>query len=214
MQLFVRTALALLVLNSCGNAEVKKQPDNAGSHEHHAATGMQANNGAPDYADSVNAGYIEKDTLKGSPARMAMANIGKSHVHIEYHSPATRDRVIWGGLVPYGAVWVTGAHSATSINFSRDVTIQGQPIKAGTYAFFTIPGKDKWIVILNTRFDQHLTDQYNQQEDVARFEVTPIQSDKNVPRLNYSVVSLSDTSGTINMEWEKIKISLPASASK
>ncbi|WP_315823233.1 DUF2911 domain-containing protein [Paraflavitalea speifideaquila] len=89
---------------------------------------------------------------------------------------------------------------------------RGKNIKAGTYAFFTIPGKDKWIVILNTRFDQHLTDQYNQQEDVARFEVVPIQSDKNVPRLNYSVVKLSGTSGTINMEWEKIKISLPASA--
>lgn len=211
MKQVVRIILALMVLASCGGPEVKKEPDTAGGHQHHGDAAMPMD-GKMDYADSINAGYIEKDTLKGSPARMAMANIGKSHVHIEYSSPATRDRVIWGGLVPYGTVWVTGAHSATSINFSRDINIQGKPIKAGTYAFFTIPGKDKWIVILNTRFDQHLADQYNEQEDVARFEITPTLSDKIVQRLNYSVIKLSDTSGTINMEWEKIKISLPASA--
>lgn len=212
MKNVVRTALALIVLASCGDAEVKKEPDGTSGHQHHDKTPMQSMSGAMDYADSVNAGHIGKDTLKGSPGRKAMANIGKSHVHIEYHSPGTKDRVIWGGLVPYGTVWVTGAHSATTINFSKDINIQGQPIKAGTYAFFTIPGKDKWIVILNTRFDQHLADQYNQQEDVARFEVVPTLSDKIVQRLNYSVIKLSDTSGTINMEWDKIKISLPASA--
>lgn len=212
MKQFVRTVLALMVLASCGGQEVKMEPDTAGAHQHHEEAAMQPMDGKLDYADSVNAGYIAKDTLKGSPARMAMANIGKSHVHIEYSSPGTKDRVIWGGLVPYGTVWVTGAHSATTINFSKDINIQGQPIKAGTYAFFTIPGKDKCIVILNTRFDQHLADQYNQQEDVARFEITPTLSDKVVQRLNYSVGRLSDTSGTINMEWEKIKITLPASA--
>ncbi|AXY74198.1 DUF2911 domain-containing protein [Paraflavitalea soli] len=212
MKQLVRTVLALTILASCGGQDAKQETANAGGHEHHGETAMQPMEGKPDYADSVNAGYIVKDTLKGSPARMAMANIGRSHVHIEYSSPGTKDRVIWGGLVPYGTVWVTGAHSATTINFSKDIHIQGQPIKAGTYAFFTVPGKDKWIVILNTRFDQHLADQYNQQEDVARFEVVPTVSDKVVQRLNYTVTKLSDTSGSINMEWEKIRITLPASA--
>jgi hypothetical protein len=180
--------------------------NNTKKHDHHAA---RTRSNANDYADSVNNGYIAKDTMKGSPPRSAMANIGKSHVHIEYSSPGIKGRIVWGGLVPYDVVWVTGAHQATTINFSKDVTILGKPIKAGIYAFFTIPGKDRWTVILNTRFDQHLADDYNQQEDVARFEVEPEYIDELVQRLTYSVVRDSETSGHIIMEWEKIKITLP-----
>ncbi|WP_315823234.1 DUF2911 domain-containing protein [Paraflavitalea speifideaquila] len=119
MKNVVKAALALMVLSSCGDATEKKEPATTGGHEHHADAAMPSNNGKMDYADSVNTGLIPKDTLKGSPARMAMANIGKSYIRIEYHAPGTKDRVIWGGLVPYGTVWVTGAHSATTINFQR-----------------------------------------------------------------------------------------------
>ena len=59
------------------------------------------------------------DKKPKSPAQMAMANVGNSHVHIEYNAPSKRGRVIFGGLVAYDEVWVTGAHSATTINFSE-----------------------------------------------------------------------------------------------
>jgi hypothetical protein len=176
-----------------------------GKHDHHTKTSSASG----DYADSINNGDLAQDTLKGSPERTAMANIGKSHIHIEYSSPGVKGRVVWGGLVPYDVVWVTGAHQATTINFSKDVTILGKPVKAGIYAFFTIPGKDHWVAILNSRYDQHLADDYNQQEDVARFNIEPIHTDRSVQRLTYSVVQESDTSGHISMEWEKIKIILP-----
>jgi hypothetical protein len=102
-----------------------------------------------------------------------MATIGGTTVHIEYSSPGVKERIVWGGLVAYDKVWVTGAHKATSVHFSKGVEINGRKIPAGKYAFFTIPGKEKWIVILNTRFDQHLADEYNEKEDVLRLEVSP-----------------------------------------
>ena len=161
------------------------------------------------YADSVNQGIITADTLKGSPERMTMANIGKAHVHIEYHSPGVKNRVIWGGLVPYDSIWVSGAQKATTIDFSKDVIIMGDTISAGTYAFFTIPRKEKWTVILNTRYDQYLTNEYNQNEDVGRYQVTPEILDKPVLRLTYEVHRNTDTSGSIVLAWEKIKVVLP-----
>jgi hypothetical protein len=203
--------LLLAIATGCKN-QTGSNTTAAGNHNHHSPSSMGGYGSKPDYADSVNQGIIQEDTMKGSPERMSMANIGNAHVHVQYHSPGVKNRVIWGGLVPYDQVWVSGAHDATSIDFSRDVIIMGKMVKAGTYAFFTIPGKDRWTVILNTHYDQHLADEYDQKEDVARYPVDPIQLDKPVPRLTYEVHSDTDTSGSVVLTWEKIKIVLPVTA--
>lgn len=144
------------------------------------------------------------DTSKGSPKRIAMANIGKAHVHIEYNSPAVRKRIIWGGLVPFEEVWVTGAHSATSISFSNNVKIAGRTIEKGKYAFFTIPGKSEWTLILNKNWEQHLTDEYTEKEDVLRWKVKPITTE-HTERLTYEV-SAKGEKGKVAMRWEKLTI--------
>lgn len=114
---------------------------------------------------------VVSDTVKGSLKRMAMANIGKAHIHIEYNSPAVRKRIIWGGLVPLDEVWVTGAHNATSISFSHNVKIEDKIIEKGKYAFFTIPNKDEWTLILNKNWEQHLTDEYSEKDDILRWKI-------------------------------------------
>ena len=48
------------------------------------------------------------DSSKKSIKATAIGKIGKANVTINYHSPGVRKRVIWGGLVPYNDVWVTG----------------------------------------------------------------------------------------------------------
>lgn len=207
MKYYLVVTLVISIFFSCN--ESSQQPATSDDHKGHASPSVQTTAGLPDYADSVNQGIIATDTLKSSPHRTAMANIGKTHIHIEYGSPGVKGRVIWGGLVPFETVWVTGAHKATTINFSKDVEVQGKKIPAGTYAFFTIPDKEKWILILNSRYDQHLADDYKQEEDLVRVEVTPVASDKLMQRLQYAVNKITDTSGIINMEWEKVKVSLP-----
>lgn len=160
------------------------------------------------YLDSLQAGFIIEDTLKGSPTRVAMATVGKSHVHITYQSPGVKGRVIWGGLVPYNAVWVTGAHTATSVLVMHPVEIDGKRIEKGTYAIFTIPGEKDWIFILNKNYKQHLTDNYKQDEDILRMAVTP-RENTYTPRLTYSVEAINDREGEIGMAWDKIKIEVP-----
>ena len=149
------------------------------------------------------------DTIKGSPQRSAMANIGPVHVHLEYSSPGVRGRIIWGGLVPFREVWVTGAHNATSIQFYDQVKIAGKVVPKGKYAFFTIPDTSEWTLILNRNWDQHLADEYDAKDDILRLKVKPDTLSTVQERLLYKVLADNDQQGKIEMYWEKLKISLP-----
>jgi hypothetical protein len=119
-----------------------------------------------------------EDDKKGSLKAKATATLGTTNINIAYYSPAVRGRIIWGGLVPFDKVWVTGAHSATSIEFNQDIVIDDKTIAAGKYAFFTIPGKEEWTIILNKNWRQHLTDRYDEKEDVLRVKLKPEEKKK------------------------------------
>lgn len=156
----------------------------------------------------------ERDTLKGSLKALATGKIGNTVVTINYYSPAVRGRVIWGGLVPFEQVWVTGAHRATNIEFEGPVQIGDSRIPAGKYAFFTIPDKIEWTIIINKNWDQHLTDEYNQKDDLVRIKVRPEFTDINQERLRYVIQDEDEErgDGIIITYWEKMKVSLPVTA--
>ena len=156
----------------------------------------------------------EPDTLKGSLKARAMAEVGNVNVTINYYSPAVRGRVIWGGLVPFDNVWVTGAHRATSIEFNHDLVIGGVTVLAGKYALFTIPGKAEWTIIINRNWQQHLADTYNQLEDLVRVKVKPETEQAHQERLRYVIESENSNDGEIVIYWEKLEVSLSFSVSK
>jgi hypothetical protein len=175
------------------------------------SAGAQHDHVVSGYADSVNSGLIAVDTMKKSPHRIAMANIGDAHVHIEYGSPGVRGRMIWGGLVAYDQVWSAGAHNATKISFSKAVKIGTTTIAPGTYGFFLIPHKDKFTFILNKNFDQHLADEYDQKDDVLRMDIEPVAPAKTVQRLTYEVVETGKNQGQVRFSWENKMIKVPVS---
>jgi len=147
-----------------------------------------------------------KDTSKKSIRSMAVGIIKGDSVKINYHSPGVHKRVIWGGLVPYNEVWVTGAHDATTIEINKPFIAGGKEIPAGKYALFTIPGKKEWIIILNKKWKQHLATKYDEKEDVARIKVKPIRQKQNTERLQYFIETGNNGKGTIAMTWETLKI--------
>src|SRR5215831_4417267 len=98
------------------------------------------------------------DTTKKSIPKEVHTEIDDAHIMIFYTAPAVRGRVIWGGLVPFDEVWVTGAHKATTLEFTSSIEINKTVIPPGKYAIFTIPRKEKWTFILNKKWDQHLAD--------------------------------------------------------
>jgi hypothetical protein len=151
---------------------------------------------------------LVKDTSKRSIKSAAVGIIGHDSVKINYHSPGVRGRIIWGGLVPYDDVWVTGAHDATTLEINRPIIVGGKEIPAGKYAIFTIPGKTEWTVIINTKWQQHLATEYDQKEDVVRIKVKPIKQ-AHTERLQYFIEPGKGTTGKIAVAWEKIRIELP-----
>src|ERR1051325_1034493 len=75
--------------------------------------------------------------------------IGLTDITIHYDRPGVKGREgkIWGELVPVGFVnlgfgsakespWRAGANENTTIEFSNDVKVEGQLLKAGKYGFF------------------------------------------------------------------------------
>lgn len=141
-----------------------------------------------------------------SPPDSAEATIGSATVKINYSSPRVRGRIIWGGLIGFDRIWSAGAHDATKMTFSEDVMINGSEVKAGSYAFFTIPSRDKWTVIINTNYDQHLADDYDQSLDVLRFEVTPETLEESKEELTYQVTGNAAGNGIISLTWDKLRI--------
>jgi hypothetical protein len=191
MKYTLAIAVSVLLFWSCQNTSKQEVKEETNEHAHH---------GTPSSED------VPKKKAK-SPKTNTMANIGENHVHIEYSSPSVRGRQVWGGLVPYGEVWASGAHNATSINFSNDVIIGEVEISKGKYAFFTIPGEKEWTVIINKNWDQHLADDYNHEEDIVRVTVVP-EENEFVEALKYSVVDSEGSNGYINLEWAELKVSL------
>jgi hypothetical protein len=146
------------------------------------------------------------DTTKKSIKAAAVGKIGKANITINYHSPAVRKRIIWGGLVPYDDVWVTGAHNATNIVIDKPFILGDKKVPAGKYALFTIPGKDEWIIILNRNWEQHLAFDYNSKQDVVRLSVKPTKKDNTLERLQYYITDKGNNTGAIAVEWEQLRI--------
>lgn len=161
-----------------------------------------------DYADSVNMNLIKEDLMKSSPRRTACIQTESAKIEVNYGSPGVKGRIIWGGLVPYNEVWVTGAHHATKITFSQDVSIEGNIVKAGTYALFTIPQRENWTLILNKNYEQHLADNYDKKDDILRVSIIPEQLENSVYRLTYQLQNKQNNVFDLIISWEKIKLNI------
>jgi hypothetical protein len=158
---------------------------------------------------SVNAQSISFPAA--SPAASVSQTFGLTKIEIIYSAPAVRGRKIWDSLVPYDSVWRTGANAATTISFSTDVMLDGQKIKKGKYALFTIPGKSSWMIILNSDADQFGAFTYKESMDAIRFSVTPQSADMK-ERMTFTIDATSDSVGTVSLCWERLKVSFDVMA--
>ncbi|MEO6133443.1 MAG: DUF2911 domain-containing protein, partial [Saprospiraceae bacterium] len=141
-----------------------------------------------------------------SPKASVSYTIGLTNVEIHYGAPAVKERVVWGGLVPYNKVWRAGANEATTIEFSTDVNIEGQNLKAGLYSLFFIPGETEWTVIFNKKSDQWGAYEYDEAEDALRFPVQPKMNEGMQERLTYTINDMKPDMGYVKLSWEKMRL--------
>jgi hypothetical protein len=143
-----------------------------------------------------------------SPNAKASQFIGVTEVTVDYSSPGVKNRKIWGGVVPYDKVWRAGANSPTKLTFSKDVVIDGKPISAGSYVLFVIPSPTKWTLVLNRDPKNAGAFGYNKADDVLRVDVKP-QPIPMRERLIYTFSNMTESQGNLDLEWDKVRASLP-----
>jgi hypothetical protein len=105
-----------------------------------------------------------------SPPAVATVTLLGQTVQIKYNSPAMRGRPIYGALVPYDQVWRTGANPATTLITPVSLHIGNLLVPAGTYTIYSMPGRDKWMLIVNKQTGQWGTE-YKQEMDLGRTEM-------------------------------------------
>lgn len=140
-----------------------------------------------------------------SPGASVKQTIGLNDVAITYSRPGVKGRKIWGGLVPYGSVWRTGANAATSIQFTEDVLVEGQPLPAGTYSLHTIPGEKEWTIIFNKEANQWGSYSYEAAKDALRIKVTPVPG---APQewMQFRFEDPSINSARVVLAWENLQV--------
>lgn len=182
--------LAIVLIVNCKEENKKAEAD----HDNHMTTEK-----------------VSTEKKKLSPHTSTMAIVGGAHVHIDYSSPGVRNRIIFGGLLPFDEVWQAGAHMATWIETDKDLRIEWETIPKGRYGFFVIPSAKDWTVILNKNWDQHGKDEYDEKDDIIRFKVSSSISENVQEHLEYKIEETDESSGTITLIWEKTSIIFPFS---
>ena len=158
----------------------------------------------------------------GNPRAFISEEVGITSISIKYSRPDVngREGKIFGDakLVPYGfstqsfitgkntSPWRAGANEATLISFEHDVKVEGQPLKAGTYALFMAMGADNVTLIFSKETDAWGSFNYTDKDDVLRVNVKPVTLDKSVEYLKYEFIEHKEKYCTIAMEWEKMSV--------
>jgi hypothetical protein len=144
------------------------------------------------------------DFPAASPTATLKQHIGLTDIEITYSRPSVKGRVIYGGIVPFNAVWRTGANASTKISFSTAVKLNGNEIPAGKYALFTIPGEKEWTVIISKDANGFGAFNYKPENDLVRFKATPVKlADTSIETFAIEFNHIRDETALLELVWEK-----------
>jgi hypothetical protein len=145
--------------------------------------------------------FVNAQNKPASPAASVTGKINGVTITINYSSPSVKERVIWGGLVPFNKIWRAGANAATTIEMDKDLVVEGQKLPAGKYSFFVIPNEKECVIIFNKVAKLSGTNNYNEKEDQLRVTVKQKLTDSITESLVYAI-----NQNSIVLSWEKWNI--------
>ncbi len=167
------------------------------------------------------AGHLKGQSMvttqpRGSQFAMVGQRIGLTDITVSYHRPAVKGRELWGKLVPYNnglpMPWRAGANENTTIEFSTDVQVQGQPLKAGTYGLHMIASEEKVIVIFTHNATAWGSYAYDIKEDALRIESKLEKAAVETEYLEYSFPEVAEAQTTCVLRWGNKQIPFTISA--
>ena len=155
------------------------------------------------------AGAQSLKTPSPSTTQMVKQEFGLGSIELNYARPNMKGRAIFGDLVPFGAIWRTGANSATTLTFTDDVMVAGTTIPAGKYGLLSIPGAAEWTIIITKQLDVTSPSAYKKEMDVVR-AVVPVQSSmSSVETFQIMFGNVRTNEIDLVLSWDKTTVSLP-----
>jgi len=145
-----------------------------------------------------------------SPFQKIEQKVGLTDVTLEYSRPSMKGRTIFGSLVPYDAIWRTGANANTKITFSDDVEVGGKTLKAGSYAIYTKPGTSSWEVYFYSDSNNGGTPKnWDDSKVAAQTTVQAYPLPMNIETFTMSFDDLKNDSAVLGLMWEKTYVGVP-----
>lgn len=137
--------------------------------------------------------------------------IGIDDVTVKYSRPSVKNRKVFGELVPYNQIWRTGANESTIISFPINLEINNNPIPAGSYTIFTIPGESEWTIILNKNTALWGVFKYSDKEDILRFKVKPTILKDKVETFEIRFQKIKNNTAQMQLAWDNVMVEFPIS---
>ncbi len=150
-------------------------------------------------------------TPMASPRAEVAQRIGLTDVRVVYHRPAVNDRDVWGQVIPRDGtpVWRTGANENTLVSFSTDVTVEGQPLPAGTYGLHTVPGQPAaegdWTIVFSNDVHAWGSFNYDPERDALRVTARPRKAE-HMERFEIAFDDLEDDSASMVLRWAEVAV--------
>lgn len=139
-----------------------------------------------------------------SPRDSVKATVGGATVTVNYGRPSKRGRDIFGGLVPFGRVWRTGANEATAFTTTKALRFGNATVPAGSYTLYTMPDQGgKWQLIINKQTGQWGT-VYSEAQDLVRIPLTVEQTPAVVEQMGITVTTAGN-GGELAVLWDRTK---------
>ncbi|MDT0651529.1 DUF2911 domain-containing protein [Autumnicola edwardsiae] len=156
---------------------------------------------------------LRYNTKAHSPQGTARFESDELKLEVFYNRPYKKDREIFGTLVPYNEVWRTGANEATTFELNKDIMVDGSLLKAGKYTLWTIPGKESWKVIFNSKMypwgiDLEKKAYRDPEYDALVIETAVNKIENNVEQFTIFFEEINDLI-FLFLSWDHTSVSLP-----
>ncbi len=148
------------------------------------------------------------NSKRPSPPEKATCDLGGGQtIKTDYSSPRMKGREIFGGLVPYGEVWRTGANEATTFVTNANLEVGDKEVAAGNYTIFTVPEKDKWTLIINKKTGEWGIPYKYESDELARIGMKVSQLPSPVEDFTISYAKAGNGC-MMNIEWATTRASV------
>ncbi len=160
---------------------------------------------APDAEGDAAAGadalpIMALEDVKPSQSGLVWQEVANTQIEVTYDRPVARGRDLFGGIVPFGEIWNPGANDATAIGFTRDVSINGNPLPAGRYSLWAIPDPNRWTIIFNRQADVYHTPYPGEDDDALRFMASPRRG-AHMETLAFYFAAVEQKDAELRLHW-------------